>query len=378
MVSVRKHDQRYGLRGSFNSDNIIYCLTTVDLFSKLEFLRNFTEFCPPSRNSFFLAASIISDPAFAAAALRAGQLVALPTETVYGLGANALDESAVAGIFAAKNRPSFDPLIIHQSTPERILAYAGEVPDAARKLADAFWPGPLTLVLPKSSLISDLVSAGLPTVALRVPDHSLIRSVLEQVDFPVAAPSANPFGFVSPTTASHVADQLGERIDYILDGGPCAVGLESTIVGFPQGKATVLRKGGLSIELIEQILGRAVALKTHSSSRPDAPGMLSKHYAPGNEVILRHRLSPEDQYRANGAAVIFGSRPKLEEALKQQGLRVYNLSPTGDLQEAARNLFSVLRSLHSGGLPHVYVELLPEIGLGRAINDRLLRAAATD
>jgi L-threonylcarbamoyladenylate synthase len=180
-----------------------------------------------------MPASITIDIHQAADVLRKGGLVAIPTETVYGLGGNAMDEEAISGIFAAKNRPSFDPLIIHQSSPERILTYATEVPEDAKKLARAFWPGPLTLVLPKVPQITDLVTAGLPTVALRVPAHPLTRQLLELLDFPVAAPSANPFGFVSPVTAQHVADQLAEKIDLILDGGACQVGLESTIVGFP-------------------------------------------------------------------------------------------------------------------------------------------------
>jgi len=218
--------------------------------------------------------AIISDDTKEASRLLSkGKLVAIPTETVYGLGANALDEIAVASIFSAKNRPAFDPLIIHQSSADRILQYASEVPAEAQKLADAFWPGPLTLVLRKQEIISDLVSAGLKTVALRVPDHPLARKVLEQVEFPVAAPSANPFGFVSPTSAQHVAKQLGNRIDFILDGGQCQVGLESTIIGFKGGETTVLRKGGLAIEEIESLLGHAVAVRTHSSSSPEAPGM---------------------------------------------------------------------------------------------------------
>lgn len=301
----------------------------------------------------------------------------MPTETVYGLGANALDVTAVTKIFSAKNRPSFDPLIIHQSSAERILAYASEVPTEALKLAEAFWPGPLTLVLPKHPSVPDLVVSGLPAVALRVPDHPVAQALLAQVDFPVAAPSANPFGFVSPTTAQHVADQLGERIDYILDGGPCRVGLESTIVSFTSGEATVLRKGGLAIEDIEQVLGHPVAVRTHGSSRPEAPGMLSRHYSPGNRLELRDKLNDESSYPINSARIVFGWGGDRVVADVARSITTYDLSPTGNLAEAAQQLFAVLRLMAAQKYPSVFVELLPETGLGRAINDRLRRAAAT-
>lgn len=323
-----------------------------------------------------MPAIITKDPEQAAAALAAGKLVALPTETVYGLGANALNLAAVTGIFAAKNRPAFDPLIIHQSSSSRILAYAAEVPEAAQQLATACWPGPLTLVLPKVGEVPQLVSAGLPTVALRVPAHPLTRAVLEAVDFPVAAPSANPFGFVSPTTAQHVADQLGDKIDMILDGGPCQVGLESTIVGFPAGEPTVLRKGGLAVETLEEILGHPLAVKTHSSSRPDAPGMLSKHYSPGKEmVLLGSKSAMYTPISAKDALITFGQfwRPP-----NSPEYDIYNLSPTGDLAEAAAQLFAVLRKISAKDYAKVYVNDVPDTGLGRAINDRLRRAAATE
>lgn len=318
-----------------------------------------------------MAAPIRPDATEAARLLRAGKLVAIPTETVYGLGANALDEEAVASIFTAKNRPSFDPLIIHQHSADRILPYAAEVPEDARKLAKAFWPGPLTLVLPKQAVVPDLVSAGLPTVALRVPDHPVARAVLELVDFPVAAPSANPFGYVSPTTAQHVGDQLGEEVDFILDGGPCRVGLESTIVGFADGVTTVLRKGGLPLEDIEGLLGKSVAVRTHSSSSPEAPGMLSQHYSPGNEIILLDSLN--DLPRLTGDEAVICNGPVLPGRIDKR-VEVFNLSPTGDLAEAAARLFATLRAV--GSFERVFAVLVPENGLGRAINDRLRRAAA--
>ncbi len=292
--------------------------------------------------------------------------MALPTETVYGLGANALDAGAVSKVFSAKNRPSFDPLILHQSDMERILRYAASVPDAARLLAEACWPGPLTLVLPRLKGIPDLVTSGLDTVALRVPHHPLTRAVLSQVDFPVAAPSANPFGYVSPVTAGHVADQLGDRIDYILDGGPCTVGVESTIVTFESdGEATVLRKGGTPIETLEALLSRKVRVRTHGSSRPEAPGMLSRHYSPKVPLTLVDSAAKEGS--AGCAVVRFGGPAR--NAFE------YTLSETGNLEEAAQNLFATLRALSKAQFPAAIIEIVPERGLGRAINDRLRRAA---
>lgn len=313
--------------------------------------------------------TIGTDPARAADYLRRGKLVALPTETVYGLGGNGLDAHATASIFSAKQRPRFDPLILHQSSPERILRYARRVPAAARSLAEALWPGPLTLVLPRSAKVPDLVTAGLDTVALRVPDHPLTREVLARLDVPVAAPSANPFGFVSPVTARHVADQLGGRVHYILDGGPCRVGLESTIVTFTEGGgARVLRKGGTPVKDIEKILGQPVEVATQSSSRPAAPGMLSRHYSPGVPLTLVARV--ERTGDAATAVVRFGG------GMAWSGPHEYDLSPDGDLEEAARNLFTILRKVAGGGYTAAVAEIVPDRGLGRAINDRLRRAAA--
>lgn len=313
-----------------------------------------------------MSAIIDTDPVEAARRLTAGQLVALPTETVYGLGANGLDPVAVSKIFAAKNRPSFDPLILHQRSRQEVFRYARSVPAEAEMLAD-LWPGPLTMVLPKTKEVPDLVTSGLDTVALRVPSHPLMLEVLGRVDFPVAAPSANPFGFVSPVTARHVADQLGERIDYILDGERCTIGLESTIVGFADGRATVLRKGGTPVEQIEAMLGREVVIQTESSSRPAAPGMLLSHYSPGIALDLVERVDSEGD--AARAVVRFGGGKREERPHE------YDFSPTGDLAEAARNLFPILRMLAAGGYSAALIELVPERGLGRAINDRLRRAA---
>lgn len=323
-----------------------------------------------------MPAPISQDILAAATHLREGRLVAIPTETVYGLGANALDPAAAAAIFAAKERPAFDPLIIHQSSAERILRFTRDIPPAARKLAAAFWPGPLTLVLKKQADVPDLVTAGLNTVAVRVPNHPLTLDLLSRVDFPVAAPSANPFGFVSPTTAHHVANQLGDRIDFILDGGPCIVGLESTIVGFPDGVPTIFRKGGLPLEDIEKLLGHPLSVRTHSSSSPEAPGMLSRHYSPGNKLELFDNFTTNTPRSPDSAWIRFGKGAS--EICEADGLYVYDLSPSGDLAEAAQQLFRLLRLMADRKYAYVAVELLPEEGLGRAINDRLRRAAATE
>ncbi|HNH60761.1 MAG TPA: L-threonylcarbamoyladenylate synthase, partial [Cyclobacteriaceae bacterium] len=213
------------------------------------------------------------------------ELVAIPTETVYGLAGNALSRTAVTKIFSVKNRPQFDPLIVHVPNLDKANDYVAEIPEQAKKLADKFWPGPLTLLLKKKSIIPDLVTAGLDTVGIRCPDHSLTRQLLQALPFPLAAPSANPFGYVSPTKPEHVNEQLGTKIQYILDGGPCPIGIESTIVGFEDNVPVVYRMGGLSLEAIEETIGN-VKLMTHSTSNPKAPGQLKSHYAPGKKVIL--------------------------------------------------------------------------------------------
>ena len=307
----------------------------------------------------------------AASLLRAGELVAIPTETVYGLGGHALHTGAVAHIFAVKDRPSFDPLIIHLPRLAAVADYVTELPDRLRELGERCWPGPLTLLLPKRSIVPDLVTAGLPRVAVRVPSHPLTRQLLERLDFPLAAPSANPFGYISPTRPRHVLDQLGGKIPYILDGGPCTVGVESTIVAEEEGEVVVLRKGGLPIEAIEAIVG-PVVVRPHSSSRPAAPGMLKSHYAPRAPLQLAGDRAELDGLRGEAVgALVF--REWLPELPREHQRR---LSAEGDPEEAARHLFASLRELDQLGLQAIWAELLPEIGLGRAINDRLRRAAA--
>ncbi|MCU0907546.1 MAG: L-threonylcarbamoyladenylate synthase [Rhodobacteraceae bacterium] len=301
----------------------------------------------------------------AAAVLRAGGLVAFPTETVYGLGADARDGRAVAGIFAAKGRPAFNPLIVHVTDLAAATRLA-VLPEAARRLAGAFWPGPLTLVLPlrPDAGLSSLVTAGLPTVGLRVPAHPVAQALLVAAGCPVAAPSANPSGRVSPTTAGHVLAGLSGRIDAVLDGGACPLGLESTIVGFDPDPV-ILRPGGVTAEALADALGgRVVPTAAPDGARPTAPGQLASHYAPRAPLRL-DAAAPRPGERFVG----FGPPPP-------GVVPAFSLSPAGDPVEAAARLFAVLHALDAGGDGPVAVAPVPDTGLGRAINDRLRRAAA--
>jgi L-threonylcarbamoyladenylate synthase len=304
----------------------------------------------------------------AATLLKTGELVAIPTETVYGLAGNALNSAAVAKIFDAKNRPHFDPLIIHVPDLDAVQLYATAVPEAALTLARHFWPGPLTLVLTKKAHVPDLTSAGLDTVGIRCPDHPLTRQLLKILPFPLAAPSANPFGYVSPTTAQHVDQQLGDRIPYILDGGSCDIGIESTIIGFEGDQPVVYRFGGLSLESIEAVVG-SLQTRAHSTSNPRAPGQLKSHYAPRKRVVLGNiaKLRERSEFR-NAAIISFQT--------DFQSPNQIILSPQGSLHEAAHNLFAALRQVDELPVDVVLTEYVPNQGIGRAINDRLTRAAA--
>ena len=309
-----------------------------------------------------------SDMKVAVDCLQNAQLIGIPTETVYGLAANALRTDAVAKIFSAKNRPFFDPLIVHTYDISEVYQYVKTMPEKAKMLAEAFWPGPLTLVLPKADLIPDLVTAGLDTVGIRVPSHPVCLALLKQLNFPLAAPSANPFGYVSPTTAQHVVDQLGDKVCYVLDGGACTVGVESTIIGFPGEEPVVYRLGGISIEQISAVVG-IVAEQISGGSNPAAPGQLDVHYSPHCRVILENTANIEDSEEV--CYLRFTSLiPGIDSA------RQFVLSPWGNSEEAAANLFAMLRTLDQSGYDCIVAELLPEAGLGRAVNDRLRRAAA--
>lgn len=292
----------------------------------------------------------------------------MPTETVYGLGANALDIIVVAKVFEAKNRPSFDPLIVHVASIEQAQEVA-ELNDAAIALFERFSPGPLTLVLPKKEAVPDLVTSGHPTVAIRIPNHPMTLEVIQKSGLCIAAPSANPFGYTSPTTAAHVQEQLGDKIDAILDGGPCGVGLESTIVNLC-GDPRVLRLGGLALEELESVLG-ALEVQT-SSSNPKAPGMLSSHYNPGAKIRLFGNL---DELSRSIDSVDNSDIGYLVMSQDMDGDNVFNLSPALNDVEAASRLFIGLRELRARGFKEIWTHYLPEEGLGRAVNDRLKRAA---
>jgi len=309
--------------------------------------------------------------AAAARSLDEGGLVAFPTETVYGLGADATNPAAIARLYQAKGRPAFNPLIAHVGDIAAAQLIA-RFDDAAMALAEAFWPGPLTLVLPKTDgcAVADLATAGLDTIAIRIPAHPVARDILRLFGRPVAAPSANLSGHVSPTTAAHVESDLSGRIDLIVDGGPVAVGVESTIVGcFDQ--PMLLRPGGLPRTEIERVLGRALlqppADADSDSGQPLAPGMLASHYAPRARVRLHaDRIAPGEALLAFGLGAISGI---------DVASAVMNLSARGDLAEAAANLFGFLRALDAKGVRTIAVMPIPDEGLGEAINDRLRRAA---
>ena len=298
----------------------------------------------------------------AARAIRSGRLIAFPTETVYGLGGDATDDGAVASIFAAKDRPSFNPLIAHFADGDA-AARAVAFDARAWRLARAFWPGALTLVLPRKprSDISLLVSAGLDTVAVRVPDHPVALALLAAAACPLAAPSANRSGHVSPTTAAHVVASLGSRVDAVLDGGPCVVGVESTVVDLSGPIPTLLRPGGVAAEDIEAVVGPLAAA---GGGAPKSPGMLRRHYAPGISLRL-------DAKAAGPGEVLLAFGPDAPGD-------AVNLSSGGDVLEAAANLFAMIRALDRPEYRAIAVMPVPEFGLGRAINDRLRRAAKAE
>lgn len=304
--------------------------------------------------------------------LKRGLPIALPTETVYGLAANALDTRAVARIFEIKNRPHFDPLIVHVRSLEAATPYVTELPALVKQLYAQLGPGPITYLMPKSARIPDLVTAGHPTVAIRIPAHPMAQAVLRAIDFPLAAPSANPFGYTSPTTVAHVAAQLGNQLCYLLDGGPCEVGLESTIIDATAPGLRVLRLGGLSLEKLEKAAGMKVTELHTSSSNPSAPGMLSQHYNPGKIVYLGDETALVKQYAGSRTAVLAFN--KLVAGIPPENQRL--LAPDGRLETAAARLFGLLRELGQLPVDQIICFPVPDEGLGRAINDRLQRAAA--
>jgi L-threonylcarbamoyladenylate synthase len=321
---------------------------------------------PTSPVPALLLSDTTADIARAASRLRAGELVAFPTETVYGLGGDATNERAVAAIFAAKGRPQFNPLISHLADPAQAAELA-LLDERARLLASCFWPGPLTLVLPRrpDCAVALLATSGLDTVALRVPSHGLAQALLRAVGRPVAAPSANRSGRVSPTIAAHVREELGDRIAAIIDGGPSTNGLESTVLDLSTARATLLRPGGVPIEALEAEIGPIDRAAPLAGEAPRSPGMLSSHYAPALPLRLDAIAA-----RPGEALLAFGPEPP-------PGFReILWLSRSGDLTEAAANLFAALRRLDRPEFSGIAVMPIPEHGLGAAITDRLRRAAA--
>ncbi len=316
----------------------------------------------------------ISDPSRgvmrkAAAIIKSGGIVAFPTETVYGLGADAFNPLAVARIFEAKGRPLFDPLIVHIADLSQMERLTVAIDRRAGRLAGRFWPGPLTLVLPKNNLVPDIVTAGLDTVAIRMPDHLIARDLIIGSGTPIAAPSANRFGYISPTKAAHVLEQLGGRVDMIIDGGDCAVGVESTIIKLAGERSVILRPGGVPIEEIEAVIG-PVEKGPVPVKGPEAPGQLPSHYSPSIPVYLAGSIREIDFSRVDAGYLLY-KRPSC--SIPESRTEI--LSTDGDLKEAAANLFSSLHRLDGMNIRVIIAEAVPEQGLGIAIMDRLRRAA---
>ena len=303
-------------------------------------------------------------------ALINGDIIALPTETVYGLAANIYLDSALEKVFKLKKRPSYNPLIVHISNSGILEQIAKNIPAKARELANVFWPGPLTLVLEKQDQIPNRITAGKPTVAVRVPNHPIALQLLKSLNFPLAAPSANPFGSLSPTSAKHVALYFKEEINFILDGGPCFCGLESTIIGFENDKPILYRHGAISIDEIEKIIG-PIKIKNQNSKNPSAPGMLTRHYAPKTQIQINDDISlalAQNSDKKIGV-LSFRKNKKIKTEIHQEVLSI-----SGDLNEASKNLYAALHRLDQMNLDLIISSFFPEKGLGKTINDRLKRA----
>lgn len=298
-------------------------------------------------------------------------IVSIPTETVYGLAGNAFSDKAIERIFKLKNRPLFNPLIVHLKSIEQLSQVATDIPAKAMALAQQFWPGPLTLVLKKQSHISNLITAGKNTVAVRVPNHPLTLELLNKLNFPLAAPSANPFGCISPTKAIHVFNYFENELDAILDGGDCDSGIESTIIGFEEEKPILYRLGSISLEEIENAIGEVYS-NSHKDKEIKSPGMLSSHYAPRTTTFLTDDIKKTAELHAHKKLGFLLFQQKLESTTN---VEVEVLSSSGDFREAARNLYSALHRLDNKNLDLIIAEKLPNHGLGRSINDRLIRAS---
>ncbi len=299
------------------------------------------------------------------------EIVAIPTETVYGLAGNVYSEKAINKIYRLKNRPSTNPLIVHIGSKDQLYDIASEVPQVAEKLADEFWPGPLTILLKKNKNIPDIVTGGKNTVAVRIPNHPTALKLLSLLSFPLAAPSANPFSYISPTSASHVANYFNDSLSMVLDGGICKSGIESTIIGFEDEAPVIYRLGSTTIEAIEKVIG-TVKIKNFAKANPEAPGMLTKHYAPGTKTVLVQNLEESiEQYKGKKIGLLVFNTMNWKEGVFHQEV----LSLKGSLQEAAANLYACLHRLDDLNLDIIIAEKLPDYDFGIAINDRLSRAA---
>ncbi|WP_397302321.1 L-threonylcarbamoyladenylate synthase [Nonlabens ulvanivorans] len=306
----------------------------------------------------------------AAEILKREELVAIPTETVYGLAGNIYSETAIKKIFEMKKRPFFNPLIVHIHSMEQVMELAADFPEKAQQLAQAFWPGSLTLILPKKNDVPDLITAGKDTVGIRMPQHELTLELLRNLDFPVAAPSANPFTHISPTTAQHVKNYFNGSLEMVLDGGNCENGIESTIIGFENEKAVVYRLGSISLEDITSIIGH-VTVKNNKEQAPNAPGMLEKHYAPRTATYLVDDISEFIALHAGKKiGLLLHSTDHPDYAVTQ----VNYLSKTGHLKEAASRLYNAMHELDQLDLDMIVAQRLPDHDLGKSINDRLKRA----
>ena len=315
--------------------------------------------------------SIISkDISKAVALLNQEKLVAIPTETVYGLAGNIFSEKAIDSIFKTKQRPLFNPLIVHIPSIDYLETIVARIPEKAKLLAEVFWPGPITLVLKKKEVIPDVITAGKDTVAVRIPNHPITLELLKQLDFPLAAPSANPFNRISPTSAEHVESYFKNDIKMVLDGGTCTSGIESTIIGFENDEPIIYRLGSTSIEDIENIVG-SVEIKNKKNSVPNAPGMLARHYAPNTKTILVTDISDAiKQFQGKNIGILAFENEIKNKAIKFQIV----LSKTGNVSEAATNLYSALHQLDEQDLDIIIAERLPNHDIGKSINDRLQRA----
>lgn len=314
---------------------------------------------------------ISTDIDFAVQLLNNDKIIGFPTETVYGLAGNIFSKKAINRIFETKQRPKFNPLIVHISKMEQLEQLAITIPENARFLAKAFWPGPLTLLLKKHPSVSDLITAGKPTVAVRIPNHPMALAILNAIDFPLAAPSANPFGKISPTSAQHVADFFPNEIEAVFDGGECQNGIESTIIGFDGDHVIVYRLGAVAVEEIEAVVGK-VKVFTSDNIAPNAPGMLKKHYSPNTNFVLTTDVEKEIEKHHNKRIGVLS----FNKNYKSEFIAIISvLSKNSDFKEASRKLYNVMHQLDKENLDIIIAEKFPDLDLGKSINDRLMRAA---